>query len=479
MTSSLKNVYTPKDIDVRELTLFNFSVGKQLSFVDLTRSTIEFSVYEDLWSNFMSADITVQDNQGMIETIPIFGEELIRIKFKTPTFKNFIDKLFVIYKIDKRQSMNERTDVYTLSLISIENIVSMISTVDDSYVGKEISEIVNLVYFNYIYNSSKTFGRLNEFKFNAEPRDIFVEDTQGLQSFIAPTNTPFDFMSYLTTEAQSVEYEESDFVLYEDRDKFNFRTISSLIDTDPVDSFYLADPSAKQYSDTKVKKYQIIEKLQYDNQFDLIERIASGMYDNTVKTIDPILKKYEEIDFNYYNETLPPSTFKGLGNWPVISQWSVYKNLNGESYSKYIVGNLSDDEYYQTSYLDNRTIDADRNVFDPYTRYPFRKHLFLNTRTSKLSQLHNGIRLSISIPGNTDLKVGDVINVFVPQNRATVENEAKYNFFFGQEKPKFLITALTHRYNYNEDLYYTMLEVVKDTFDKQIRDNTDKEEIFT
>jgi hypothetical protein len=452
--------YTLNSIDVSEIVIYNFTTK---SFMDLRNVAVEFSVYEDLFSNFMSAEITVQDTSSLIETLPIVGEEFIKITFNTPTFDSKVSKVFYVYKIEEKKSMNERTDVYTIGMVSVESIISLSSSVSKSYTGYPISYIVETVFNEYILNSKKKFGQSEEYSFNLSEKGILIEDTFDSHSFVGYGQTPFEFLNYLATESRTLKHKESDFIFYEDKDSFNFRTISNLMEQDPVESFYLADP-AREDRETEVKQYQIIQNLEWVDQFDVIERHASGMYDNTVAVIDPILKRYQE---SYFNYTDGFKELKHLGKAPVSTNYSHFSKLKtGDTHTRFLVGNISSDDYSQTSYLKNRTEN------DPFIQYPFIKHKVLNHRVSKISQLINSIRCNISVPGNTDVKVGDVINVFIPENRASEESKAKYNYFIGDVEPKFLVTAVTHRYSYNEDQYFTIMEVVKDSYAKPIKDNS-------
>ena len=120
--STPSKTYTLNGIDVKEISIFNFTAE---SAVDLRNITVEFSVYEDLFSNFMTAEITIQDTSSMIETLPIVGEEFVKITFSTPTFDSKVSKVFYVYKIEQKKSMNERTDIYTIGMVSVESIISL------------------------------------------------------------------------------------------------------------------------------------------------------------------------------------------------------------------------------------------------------------------------------------------------------------------------------------------------------------------
>ena len=72
----------------------------------------------------------------------------------------------------------------------------------------------------------------------------------------------------------------------------------------------------------------------------------------------------------------------------------------------------------------------------------------------------------MKIPGNSDIKVGDTINFFVPQ---TSRESFAYNDLFGAGKdpnvsPKFLVVKLNQKYINEVSSYHTFLTIVKDGY---------------
>ena len=85
--------------------------------------------------------------------------------------------------------------------------------------------------------------------------------------------------------------------------------------------------------------------------------------------------------------------------------------------------------------------------------------------------------MDITVPGNSLLKCGDVINLYIPQNSNSNEFRQKYLLHFGQENPKFLVTSLKHMYNSMSDQYFTIMNIAKESFDREIQsDKATKED---
>ena len=89
----------------------------------------------------------------------------------------------------------------------------------------------------------------------------------------------------------------------------------------------------------------------------------------------------------------------------------------------------------------------------------------LNKRISGKGILDTVI-LDLKIPGNSDIKVGDTINFFVPQ---TSRESIAYNDLFGagkssEDSPKFLVVKLNQKYVNEVSSYHTILTIVKDGY---------------
>ena len=73
--------------------------------------------------------------------------------------------------------------------------------------------------------------------------------------------------------------------------------------------------------------------------------------------------------------------------------------------------------------------------------------------------------LAISIPGNTNMEIGQVVNIHIPQNASSVEYQKKENLLYGN---KFFVVAVRHTYNKQDNSFFTVFEAVKDVYAKDI-----------
>ena len=91
---------------------------------DLYRCWQGTDIYEDLFSNYVYAEIRVIDAQNLLRHGPIIGQELVTIRFNTPgTDKR--QKTFRIHKAtDKVYDDTQKVQYYKLNLVSIKYLKS-------------------------------------------------------------------------------------------------------------------------------------------------------------------------------------------------------------------------------------------------------------------------------------------------------------------------------------------------------------------
>jgi hypothetical protein len=450
-----------KNIDIDKITLKNFE-GKSL---EITNLVLEFSIYEDLFSQFLTAYLVMDDTNGILERLPIIGEELIEIIFRTPNE----DKLkynFATYKIENVNSTSDNAQpksTFIINLVAPEVIVSNITSVDDSFIGYPCSYIIEKIHENYFLKSDKKYSSDNKVFLKETKLDI--EDTDGNISIVSPLSSPFELIRYCVKHSRSLKYPESDFVYYQDADGFHLKTVSSLMEQKAVEDYYLGESSFSAGSGkTEIKDYQLVSQTDRIKNFDILSRQYTGMYDNSVSVIDPLLKRYQEYSTNYLNKD---ASFTGPN---IVSKLntadSIYAKGTGSSHSRYLTGSISTERYSEVSYLKDKIFSGD-SVKDTISAYPSNRYKFLNSRISKMSQLSEGLKLNLSLPGNSNLRVGQNINFHFPQTSS--DNKDQENILFGKgENSKFTITSLNHFFNILDNAYHTNVEIVKNGFGSKI-----------
>ena len=234
---------------------------------------------------------------------------------------------------------------------------------------------------------------------------------------------------------------------------------------DYIEDFYLVDASLedKPKDGPKINDSQKISKVEFVKQFDSLENLADGFYYHKVETIDPILKTFTTENFNYKNDykdinhlEKKPSHLGTNGKQHMFSANSIFGSDTGTSKSHYVISDTGG------SY-DTLSITTDNQLKNPRKIQDFIKYDWV----SRL-QLNN-IVLSVTIPGNTNIDVGQTIQLHLPQTTQMPDYMTKLNLLYGK---KFFVTALRHTVNKEENTFFTVIECIKDTYARAVIEET-------
>jgi hypothetical protein len=439
------------------------------STIDIRYSISDMTIQENIFSQCMSGSVSIMDGMSLIDKLPIVGEEFFTIRFRTPESGNiFVTKTFAVYNVTNRVKVDEKLEHYRLDLISLEGIINTMSTVDQNFVGLRYDEIAAKVFKNYISDSqlkggpgASTFMSIPRFK-----KTLDVDRSSGLQSMSTVGDSPFKVIQKCADLAQSEDYPDGDFLFYEDRDQFNFYPVSYLLEQEPTKlaEYIMGDHGMPEQGLKKENKHRfnIVNQMEYNAGPNALESSNGGMYGNQIHAFDPILKKRSTIVNNYLKIQKDKNTpsFKTLDKHNLVSENSIYAQDTGSSHAQYYINNIFDKNYEDVTYMKDRITEKnDRYLVHHDNSYKSRG------RTAMKFGLLNTYALTIAVGGNSNLKVGMVINLNIPLSSSLEEDKLKpYSHLFGnKESNKFLITTLTHNFIATEGRYFTYLTLAKDS----------------
>ena len=110
------------------ITSFN---GSEINIIPMI---FNIDIFEDLYSPFLTIELTLLDNTGLYSKLPFRGEEIVTMTLKDPSGAGLEERQFFIYKM-KDLVNTERTYSYTLCLISIEAVVDLSIKLSKAYKG--------------------------------------------------------------------------------------------------------------------------------------------------------------------------------------------------------------------------------------------------------------------------------------------------------------------------------------------------------
>ena len=224
------------------------------SFLDLSDSEspgvwTEINFYESIESPFVYGDITITDTVGIVEALPILGEETLEVMFSTahatprpinpegtPTDPSIQEKVikseFRIYRADPPFTTTDSARLITLRFVSdleMKNIQTLVqkSYNATSFLPLTISDIVRKIYYeSFVSPTTKQNPG-----YRGTKKEFLVEPTSGLYSAHIPNWSPFKAITFLAGKAISSNKKSSgaNFMFYETLKGFRFVSMETLM----------------------------------------------------------------------------------------------------------------------------------------------------------------------------------------------------------------------------------------------------------
>lgn len=390
--------YDPgKQVDIQALTL---SKPNSSVVLDISSLLVQFIIYEDLFQGSLSAVLIMVDQVNLVGTFPIIGGETVSITFKTPFYKDAITQNFIVYKVGDRDIPNtpENVQVSQLHLCTPEVWFAANNDASAGFQG---------TYADIISKLLQTTGT---------KKSLDKEESVGIVTYVAPSNTIFQAIKFCASRANSQT--QSPMFFWETLWGYRFKSMKEL---------YRADYNKILYISPK----NLIDSMDPEKMF-------NTLYD---------------FDFNSSNDRLTQYTHTAFG----ATFYSV--DLNNKRINK--TKNTYDDVFTTADIkLDKFPLNDPMKNNRSITEYmPWRadnSHLTAFNRLSTLSLMDN-FRLTINIPGDSQLKVGDVVWLDIPSRSGLgVDIEKLSSGKWLLRSAKHLITKST---------YSITGEITKDSFD--------------
>ena len=411
---------------------------KRLSIRSLVQ---EVSIYESLDGKFLSGDMTLLDATNAIQTLPITGFERVEFFLRTPgTDKGFDFSVatghpMFVYALQNRTGANPRSQLYTLKFISIEAIRNHQTRVSQAFTGN-IDQMVTDICYNYLKTK----------------KDLIIEDTKSNHKFVIPRLKPTAAIESLRKNAQSLHYENSGFLFFENGDGFNFKSYEGLFckkDGSPRPTKAHYSPKIKNIGEDPIYALQSVENFTILKQFDTLNNTANGVYASRLITHDLYNKTFSETDFDYNKEYGKQNHLEQDDNGDKRSDNGILPYFNydaGETFGTKNEGVV----YYQSE---------TSKVHDTH-ELPDSKNI-LQKRVSQHIAV-NSLVIEITAPGTTELRVGDVINFTLPKYAPNSKNDTHDNdkYLSG----RYLISAARHHVSTLNKRHTLALELIKDSF---------------
>jgi hypothetical protein len=425
--------------------------GLELDITDLLASV---NIYEDIFSNSITGDISLADTNNLLANAPIIGQEKLKLKLINPQAgttdrKNsveFIDIPLHIYKVNSRFQTSERSIAYNLAFTTYELIRNGKTRVVSSYEGEPTEDIIKKILRDpELLNSKKEF---------------YYETTTNNFKVVAPSQRPFDFINSIARRCLSKNYDFAPtFLFYETVKGYYFRTLEGMMDRkNPRIVFKELTPNRLNDQGVIDAAENLTNILNYEivNSIDTIANNRVGMYNGQLLVADLYNHHLKKYDWNYldeydkfkhvdehtkYDSSKSPMASESPEDGKRISDWP-----ESVLYLQTTDKDVADTGLLHPSATDEPTFDY--NGVD----------LWLMQRKSRFAQISSALTLRVEVPGNAAIQAGDLIGLEMRNQGSTDEEDTVYT-------GKYLVTKVRQMYTVAEGRFrhHTHMEVVRDT----------------
>ena len=426
--------------------------------VDIRTGAISIDYYEDIFSPTITARITVvntgdsirsPDNEGeangnfqsIYNGLPLRGGERVALKIAGNSatnpgldFATDTNDYLYVSSITNVISESQR-ELFTLNLVSREAITN-----ETTRVGKK-------------YNTTSPI--------HSSARDIIenylkttkiekIDDAQNKYGFIGNRRKPFTVLTWLSSKAVPTSSKSSSagFLFYQTQDGFNFRSIDGLITQEKRrtlngQSFTYTYSDVNQSSIERNNDFNILQYTTNRNQ-NLLEKLRLGTYSSLGIFYNPYDFSFTREDagvFSTKNYTGKQKNPKNLGQDLELPRISNSSNQGlGDIPSRII-----------TQILDIGTLEQDVSFEQNSNPQEYQSQALMRYNTLFTQTL------SMTVPSNTNLRAGDIIECEFP--KITRSNGKEYD---DEQSGLYIIKELCH--HFDVDGSYTSMKLVRDTF---------------
>ena len=413
----------------------------------------EINVFEDMFRHSLTGNLLITDTKEFINKFPIVGQERLTMKIKTPSPEikkedifegeifDFIERRFVINKVQSRDGIASGAQFYELKFISEHALVNSTKKISKSYV-----------------NSKSNIGEMVEDLLKNElglPQDkIFVEPTLGSRSILMQNINPHTFIQNLTKEAISKEDGSPNYVYYENKNGIFFRTLQHMYRQQSRGQFHFGDKATDEEYDGKdvdsgkvIQSYRRILDMSLINGHDLLLNAHAGMMGGNV------------IEQNFYHKRLETKKYNYLDDKYYKKYDRIEGGISERVYTADSLGDASPDDIENT----NTSVipiskSGNMDMSFELKKTPNKRFDAILERQSRFLELTEGLKIKMDTHGYTGVAVGDIITVNVNTIGGDDNDGNIVKFYTGD----YLVRELRHTFSPPVKTHIMTMVVVKD-----------------
>lgn len=431
---------------------------------DITKLVGALSYFEDIYTPFVSANMFIIDSgQNLIGTLPIQGGEKVTIRLENVK-KEMVEYELSVWKIFNRK-IEKNMQYYNLALLSEEAMNNESARIVEKYKAHP-EAIVQDILKNVLKTRKDIQTETSQFKMCMFPNGRKAHAViQSLMSRTVPKSARFKKGGGGASNKKSNKdlggnskdaSGTAGYLFFENKDGFVFKSMD-LLCSDGTDSFGGTPPVAVYYSRPAVgmtadKNFYTIEEYKFTDEIDIVEKLNNGIFSTHMCYFDISAQKYEEYTYDM------SKTFDNMSHLGSQDDLAKYQRELGEKPSRIMTILLDHEAWYSDENIANPDENGDAE-FPDYAKY-------YTAQAIGRRYLMENQRVEITIPGNSDLKVGDKLKIMIPNMAA--ESLRERQAFDEENSGTYLIAQLSHNYQFikesGEPEFTTKAALIRDTY---------------
>lgn len=420
------------DYLVKEIVLYSLA-SKQ--GVDVTALMLELNLYDSIFTTSISGNIILQDSLGLIEKLPIRGNETLSVILEKPGSDGEIkfEKSFRIYRMSDRKPKTNLNEVYTLHFCSYQQVFSEQMKISKGYKYKTIHYMINDIMQNELQvpNDSK----------------YFIETTSGNMNLSIPNLSPLQSCAWLAKRSLNGNKIPSYLFFESLNDGFVFSSLETLFSTFDTKLEYTHNIQTADSAQESEKLFGV-NYSETEQGFNILTGIQNGVYASTNYGIDLVTLSFEKTVFDYQSYESKNTLLNNK-----INKIDFLSN-DGSSVGTQNLANIKISPLTKNQVINPYIKARDKTVFsnDMDEIVSQRQHIFQNLLNSKIY---------LTVPGFNALSSGRVITVkFLERNvRDKSDADETDDLYSG----KYIIVRCRHVFR-PDGIYRTYMECATDSY---------------
>ena len=419
--------------------------------IDLTNHLVQTEYFENLLSPVITMKMQIRSEFNYVANVPIRGGEMIafsvnvggtEIKFGDISDGGIIPNSgeLYVYKLSDLSTPSQAQD-FILNITSLEFIKNETSRCQSKFKSQTIDKHVRQI--------------LGPDVMNVNPDKILeknIEETENSYAFIGNNRKPFYTIEWLcpkaiTNSVQGVSGEGNQakgkgtagFLFYENREGFNFKSVESLVRSTTLKSNKKKAVFSYEYRGKGAGNPYNLDENKNINFFymnkstDLRKALTVGQYANITIFYNSLTQKFSQIEYRLEEEVKDSK----LGSEGDLSTPKGLNQYNSRLYSRI---------------SDHGVMGVGEDGLESSGRDQVDQAKAISRYNALFSQ-----SLNIQVPCNTNLKVGDIINLTFPEVNMGQSKDADESL-----SGNYLISRLNHHMQPNAS--FTSLNLIRDSY---------------